>query len=135
MKSPYLIILILLISTLNACKNKTENPPDINEQELITTVILKFTDSATSTETSFAFRDLDGVGGDDPTLDTVNLLASNTYFCSILFLDESDANDVEDITEEVLEEGADHHVCLEGLETLGITMSLMPMITTDTQFR
>lgn len=117
-----LIILSILSLSLNACK-EVEEPPVDSDQELITTVILSFSEASNPTIDSFAFRDLDGPGGVAPTLDTIKLKANTTYTCNVSFLDESDANDVEDITLEVLEEGMDHHLCLLALAQLNINMS------------
>jgi hypothetical protein len=96
----------LLFST--SCKKDSDEDPD-NEQELITTVILTFTGGGTII-TAVA-RDLDGDGGNPPVVDNITLAANTDYALTIAFLDESDPTDVEDITEEVLEEADEHLVC------------------------
>ena len=123
MKLKTTLYIIASLAVMNGCKDKVEKPAPNNEQELITSVILTFTDTSTSNTSTFAFRDKDGVGGEDPTIDSIYLEAGKTYRCSVQFLDESDTSDIEDITEEVLEEGADHHICFLGLNELGISMS------------
>jgi hypothetical protein len=104
-----LLFALLIISTLiTACGE--ENPPPVNEEELITTFILTFTDSVNSANVITAtFRDTDGDGGNAPTLfDTIRLEAGKTYFTEITLLDESKTPS-ENISDEVLEEANDHH--------------------------
>ena len=104
-----LLFALLIISTLiTACGE--ENPPPVNEEELITTLTLTFTDSAnTANVITATFRDTDGDGGTAPTqFDTIRLEAGKTYFTEITLLDES-KTPAENISEEVLEEANDHH--------------------------
>jgi hypothetical protein len=97
-------------------------PDDDNVEELITTVELSFTEDGNTTV--FRFADPDGDGGNAPTeTDTVKLRANTSYKLAVRFLDESDASDVEDITEEVQEEADEHLVCysVHGGTTVTIT--------------
>lgn len=101
------------VATLSACKDQVEDPPNPNEEELITTAELKFTDTATMQSQTFRFADPDGEGGDAPTeFDTVVLKANNFYTLEVSFLNESESP-IEDITEEVLAEANEHLVCYE----------------------
>lgn len=111
----YITVLGLLITlsfSFTAC-NDVEDPPAPNEEELITTVKLTFTNAADSSDIrTFTFADPDGEGGNAPTImDTIRLAANSTYTLTTQFLDESDPNDVEDITAEVREEANEHLVC------------------------
>lgn len=109
MKSNILIIGLLTFTflTFYSCKDE-ETPPVENEEELITTVNLKFTDVAAGAEFVFTFRDTDGPGGNAPEqFDTIQLGAMSEYVLEIELLNESESP-AEDITEEVEEEGADH---------------------------
>ena len=65
MKLKSILVTIASLAVLSGCKDKVEKPDPNNEQELITSVILTFTDTANSTTSTFAFRDVDGVGGSD----------------------------------------------------------------------
>ena len=100
--------LLLMAGAVSGCKE--ENPPPVNEEELITTMTLTFTDSANSSNVITAtFRDTDGDGGNAPVqFDTIKLAAGKTYFTEITLLDES-KTPAEVISEEVLEEANDHH--------------------------
>lgn len=111
--NPILISIFILIFLLNSCKKDEKlnpvNPAPVNQQELITTVKLIFTDSAnTSFVSSFNFRDPDGEGGNAPMeFDTIQLNANKTYWVSILLLDES-KSPIDTISNEVLDEANDH---------------------------
>ena len=115
---------ILFILTLSlvifACKkdDKTPTPSDSgdtpppNEEELITTLVLTFTDT-TGLEAPFTvtFADPDGDGGNAPTTHEDIHLDSNKYYnVSIQFLDESKIP-TEDITEEIEAEAVEHIIC------------------------
>lgn len=108
-----LAFLALGIITFSSCKDdEVVNPPNPNEEELITSVELVFTNAADSTDVStFKFADPDGEGGNAPTQqDTIRLAQASNYTLAVRFLDES-SSDVEDITEEVKEEAEEHLVC------------------------
>lgn len=111
-----LLTLGLLATALFASckKDDVEDPHDHNEEELITTVTLAFTDSAnTASIQYFTFADPDGEGGNGPTqFDTIKLQANTTYFVNITLLNESGA-EVDTISNEVLEEGTDHQFFFE----------------------
>lgn len=115
-----------LVFTMTGCDEEEVTEPDVeNEEELITSVELTFTNAADANDVNtFKFADPDGEGGEAPTqFDTIFLSANTTYALAVKFLDESDANDVEDITEEVKEEDDEHLVCysVHGGTTVTIT--------------
>jgi hypothetical protein len=96
-----------------------------HEGELITSVELSFINSAMDTSV-FAFRDPDGEGGNGPTVfDTIRLRKGMVYAMNISFLNESDPNDVEDITVEIKMEDDEHLVCydLNGLPSLNYSIT------------
>lgn len=87
---------------------KKDDPKPVNEEEVITTLIVNLTDVGTGTTESFFFRDPDGEGGNPPTaFDEINMEAGKEYECSVVVLNES-VTPAEDITEEVAEEDTDH---------------------------
>ncbi len=81
-----------------------------NEQERITTVTLTFKAPDGSTQ-DFSVRDLDGAGGEPPMADDISLSANTTYELFVKFLDESDAAEVVDRTDELRDEDTEHLVC------------------------
>ena len=116
MKTKTSIITILFIFTLSSlflsCKkddDKPSNPTDPNEEEVITTLKLLFTDSAVvSPNVTATFRDLDGDGGNPPSVfDTIKLEANKTYLLEILLLNES-VTPTDTISHEIAAEDDDH---------------------------
>ncbi len=105
----FAIILGSAIFLTTGCDNDNDNEPD-NEQELITTVKLTFTPTAGIPITATA-KDLDGDGGNAPTIQPVNLKANTDYTLAIEFSNES-KSPAENITEEVKTESDEHLVCL-----------------------
>lgn len=116
-KKIYLIGLMSL-TMLAACKKDPKPvitpPPPVNEEELITTFKITFTDpNGVNPSVTAIFRDLDGPGGNNPTVfDPIKLKANSTYNAAIQFLNEA-ASPAEDITAEILEEAVDHLICFD----------------------
>lgn len=107
---PKAILLTLAIPALIATSCDKDNG-NYNEQELITTVQLTFTDTSSGNSLRFSAEDLDGDGGNPPVTDTVRLKVGTTYKLSVGFLDESDANHSHDLTAEIRQEAEEHLVC------------------------
>jgi hypothetical protein len=116
-----LFVLGFAALTLASCNDDDDDNPDPtpgNDPEVITTVNITFTESEGVIPTqTFTWSDPDGEGGNAPTIDAITLQAPANYLVSIEVLDESDPNDVEDITAEILEEGAEHQFFFIGSET------------------
>jgi hypothetical protein len=113
-KFKFFSLLFISLLLFAGCRKKdkvepTTPPPGGQpvDQELITTLILHFESMDGTEQLSFTSRDLDGEGG-QPAVITVQDLTPNTmYHVHAELLDES-KNPVEDITQEIQEEG-DHH--------------------------
>lgn len=87
---------------------KKDDPEPVNEEEVITTLIVNLRDVGTGATESFIFRDPDGDGGNPPTVfDEIDMEAGKEYECTLSVLNES-VTPAEDITEEVLNEDVDH---------------------------
>ena len=93
------------------CEKDDDEGPD-NEEELITTVRLTFTDGAGNSSV-FNFSDTDGIGGNPPVAEDIILAPNTAYVLSMEFLDESNPTDVADITEEIKAEATEHLVCFD----------------------
>lgn len=90
------------------CKDSGDDVEPDDENELITSVTLKFTEQGTSNVSTFSYKDPDGDGGNAPTkFDTISLKPNTTYTLAIELLDES-KSPVDDITKEVEEESYEH---------------------------
>lgn len=99
--------LAVLITVSMSCNS--DDPEMINEEELITTVNVNFANNGTDDVVTGTFRDLDGPGGEAPTISGVTLDTNATYTVTLEFLNEAETP-VEDITAEVREEDLDHQV-------------------------
>ena len=98
----------MLIVLVSSCKS--DDPEPVNDEEVITTVRVTFTNTANAQDVVVAtFTDLDGPGGNDGVTQHPTLSANSTYTTTIEFLNESETP-AEDITEEVEEEDLDHQV-------------------------
>lgn len=116
-----LIVLAVVASSLVACKKDDEDNHQ-EENELITTVKLTLKNNQNSTDSTVAvWKDLDGEGGQNPTIDSLKLKANTVYIGNIQLLDES-KNPVDNITEEVAEEAVDHLFVYKTSSGLGLTI-------------
>ncbi len=88
-----------------ACKKDDPVIPD--EPELITTLNYSLTPIDGGSAVILSFQDLDGDGGNAPTING-GTLEANTSYTGILELLNEAATPVENITEEVEEEAEDH---------------------------
>jgi hypothetical protein len=107
---------LLLTTAITGCKRDDDDEPRliVNEEELITSVVVTYSDTSSTNVKTAKFSDPDGEGGNNPIqFDTIRLQKGKTYQVNLAFLDESDPNDIEDITVEVREEGNEHLVCFD----------------------
>lgn len=125
------MLLVCMTFSFFSCKKKTNdpvnNPPSQNEEELITTVRLTFTDTTGSVPIlNFEFQDIDGPGGMNPTkFDSIVLKKDIVYHLSIQFLNES-VTPSENITSEIASEGVDHLLCfVSSINAVNITKADM----------
>jgi hypothetical protein len=89
------------------CSCSKDDPIIPNEEELITTVTYTLTPNDGGQAVVFSFQDLDGDGGNEPIIQNAILSSGTTYSGTLELLNEVE-DPVEDITDEVREEGADH---------------------------
>lgn len=99
------ILFLATILVLGACKKK--DPEPVNEQEVITKVTLRFTNTANSSEVvNMIWEDSDGAGGNAPVITNGTLKRNTTYEIDI----DVKGEDNEDITKEIKEEDDEHQV-------------------------
>ena len=92
---------------LNGCKKVTD-PQPADENELITTVILRFTQQGANNIQTVTYQDRDGDGGAVPTrFDAITLTANTSYSLTVELLDES-KTPTSNITDEVRKEKDEH---------------------------
>lgn len=101
------IAIAVLTLSLNGCKK--DDLPDVEEEELITTITLKFANAADATDVKIiTWKDTDGSGGIDPVIDALSLKSNATYSVSIEAVLNETENPAEDIKLEIVEEKEDH---------------------------
>lgn len=107
------------VSTAVSCNS--DDPEPVNEEEVITTMNVTFTNTQNAADVVTAsFRDLDGPGGNNGTTTNPTLTAGATYTVTIEFLNETETP-AEDITEEVGEEDDEHQVFYIAGSALNLT--------------
>lgn len=105
----FLSMLAIAALTFNSCSNDDDAPDPVNEEEVITTVIVTLAPQSGNTVT-LTSRDLDGDGPNAPVVTVSGTLNTSTFYTgSVQFLNELE-NPAEDITEEVAEEDDEHQV-------------------------
>ncbi|GAB3328475.1 hypothetical protein GCM10027299_30820 [Larkinella ripae] len=96
------------MAAMISCSDKADEPEPADENELITTVNLKFTEQGTTTTQTFSYRDADGDGGQAPTkFDKITLKPNKTYDLAVELLDES-KTPADNISNEVQQESDEH---------------------------
>lgn len=110
------LTLALATTTLifSACKEdniEPTKPKDSNAQELITTVILNGynANNPLANQFSVKWEDIDGDGGNNPTIDTLTLDSGITYRVQILMLDKT-KTPIDTISNEVVKEANEHQM-------------------------
>ena len=100
---------ILIIGAVTmSCSSDDENPVPVNEEEVITTMIVTLTPQGGGDSITLQSQDLDGDGPNAPEITVSgNLLGFTTYEGTIELLNETE-DPAEDITAEVEQEAEEH---------------------------
>ncbi len=105
MKFSSILFMCLLFSVImTSC---VDDPVVENEEEVITTLTYTLSPSGGGSDVVLQFQDLDGDGGNAPTVTGGTLAANTSYTGSLELLNEAESP-AEDITEEIAEEDAEH---------------------------
>ena len=108
LKISWLFAAMMMVVISLSCDS--DDPDPVNEEEVITTMNVTFTNTADASDVVTAsFRDIDGEGGNDGVITNPTLSADATYTVTLEFLNETETP-AEDITEEVSEEDDEHQV-------------------------
>ncbi|MGN6435260.1 MAG: hypothetical protein ACTHMM_01955 [Agriterribacter sp.] len=103
-----------------ACKKESPKPED-NDNEIITTIELLFTEQGSNTSVTYKWEDLDGDGGNAPAIDEIKLAPNKVYNVQLSLWDKT-KTPAENITEEVQEESDDHRFYFIPAATSNITI-------------
>ena len=120
----------LLTLAMLGCSDDDTTPEVINDEELITTVILTLTQES-GDQVVLTTIDLDGDGQDEPVTTVVGNFSENTqYQGAVQFLNETE-DPAEDITQEVIEEADEHQVFYTISDGLNITTTYVDFDDND----
>ena len=108
-------LLIAVIAIFTSCEK--DEPKPTHEEEVITTLELVVTNQGDNTKKTYEFEaehdhenESGNQSGDHGEHVEVELANNTTYKFEIRFLNESDPNNVEDVTEEIIEEKDEHQI-------------------------
>lgn len=121
-------VLIAAILFLAACKK--DDPKIINEEEEFSRVVITVTNEGdqSSEQYTFEVEGHDHEGESESTEDThedhleVELAPNSSYLFEIRFYNDEDPNNIEDVTQEIINEADDHHVFYELIDGANITI-------------
>jgi len=111
LKNYKLITAFFAVLFLASCSSDDDAAPEEeNEVEIITDLTLVFTNSSDPSDVVMASaQDPDGAGVQElEVLDAINLTAGAEYILTLEILNALDSEDIEDITEEIVEEADEH---------------------------
>jgi hypothetical protein len=118
MKTNKSVLATLALGALIFSSCEKEHGHVHNEHEVMTT--LTYTLTAPTDTVALKFIDLDGEGGNEPTITGGTLKANTTYAGSIEILNESNPDDVENVTIEVKEEEDEHQFFFVDADNINI---------------
>ena len=126
LKNIYLKATLLSTVLLFIACDKDDEPEAENEMEVFTKTIIKVTNLSDSSSETYEFEVEDHDDDHDHShsviaanqegehgIQEIELMSSSDYKFEISFLNDSDPNNVIDMTEEVIEEADEHHVYYE----------------------
>lgn len=117
---PAAVFLIAGSMLFSACKK--DKPAEPNDEEVITTLVVKLIPAGGGATLEYEFDDADGPGGAAPTIDEIVLAPSTTYNVSLQVLNRT-VTPAEDITTEVEEEADAHRFYYEVSGGANLTVS------------
>jgi hypothetical protein len=106
------ISLTSVIGSTSCDKNEPEDPIIPNEEEVVTSFNFTLTPGGGGSPVVLSFMDLDGDGGNPPTITGGSLIVNTNYSGAITLLNELETPTA-DISLEIEEEGAEHQFFFE----------------------
>jgi hypothetical protein len=130
-------VLISAILFLASCDD--DEPEIVNEEEEFSRVVITVTNESDQSSEQYTFE-VEGHGHDgesesteDPHEDhlKVELAPNSSYLFEIRFYNDEDPNNIEDVTQEIIDEADEHHVFYELVDGTNITIESGPGDTMD----
>lgn len=116
------MIASLFVFAFAQCSEDEEDPEVPNEEEVITTLTLTFSQGNTVVAW-YKFKDLDGDGGNDPQITSDKTLAPNQTYTAVIKLENETETPAEDITLEVKEEADEHQFFFDVESSLNLAVA------------
>lgn len=113
---------VLLVGSLAFTACKKDKTPETNDEEVITTLLVKLTPVGGGSTLEYKFDDPDGPGGAPATIDEMLLAPSTIYNAELLLLNKT-ASPVDTISNEVAEEAEAHRFYYEVQGGANLTVS------------
>ncbi len=122
MKKILLAAAWLLSASLFFTSCEKDKPEEPNEEEVITTLLVKLTPVGGGSVLEYTFEDIDGPGGAAATIDEIVLAPSTVYNAELLLLNKT-VSPADTISNEVAEEADAHrfYYAVEGSANLTIS--------------
>jgi hypothetical protein len=117
----FFILCALFSAAFISCKKET---PEANDEEVITTVLVKLTPVTGGTPLTFSYEDLDGPGGNNPVIQNIALQPNKAYAASLLILNRT-VNPADTISKEIAQEAAAHRFYFEPSTGSNITVGAL----------
>ena len=111
-----LVSILFSLLLFTSCDDVDHDHDHDHDQEVITTVVLSFTDGSGTDPQTFEWADPENDGS--PIVDDIVLTAGNSYSVSIAFLNELE-EPAEDLTEEIADEADEHQIFFTGSAVQG----------------
>ncbi len=119
LKLPFALLIGFAV-LITSCRK--DDPEPENEEELITTVRLTFASVTAGSPVIAKWRDLDGTGGNPPTVDPITLQRGVTYNTTIQVLDET-KTPAGNLNEEIEREANEHQFFFTTSGLTGMTIA------------
>ena len=111
-----LVSILFSLLLFTSCDDVDHDHDHDHDQEVITTVVLSFTDGSGTDPQTFEWADPENDGS--PIVDDIVLTAGNSSSVSIAFLNELE-EPAEDLTEEIADEADEHQIFFTGSAVQG----------------
>lgn len=110
----YVIISSFVLLTLTQCSKSDDEPEVINEEETTTTVEFTFQKAGETSATTVTYEE-------GQSIPSITLDANSTYSASVAFYNKTNPDDIENVTEEVIEEVDEHQIFYQIAGSVTIT--------------
>lgn len=104
----YLIVATMLVISFGCDPGEPEPHDHDHEEELITTFTYTLTPTDDTPPVVLYFQDLDGDGGEEPTVSVTSNFKANTTYAGTISLLNEDEDPAHNVSEEVKEEAVEH---------------------------